>query len=193
MTIDRNLNFAEHIHDVAQRVRKLTFIFKQLRHVADSKTIKNVYLALAQSTLSYCLSSWGGAAKSKLIELERAQRLILKVSLFKPRLYPTTALYQLAEVLTVRQLFVLLIILRQHSSMHYSPNAVTVRRQYNVCDTEYFRTAFMKRFFSYLGSRLYNHANKIINIYHNNKTECKKKLTQWLLQQTYEDTEKIIK
>jgi hypothetical protein len=133
ITLDKNLSFNHHIHKIAQRTRKLLYVFKQLRHGADARTLKNVYLTLSLSIVTYCLTSWGGAAKSKLIELERAQRLILKVCLFKPRLFPTATLYQEAEVLTVRQLFILLTILRKHSQINYERDKLkTARRSYNV-------------------------------------------------------------
>jgi hypothetical protein len=137
ITLDKNLSFNHLIHKIAQRTRKLLYVFKQLvlsfRHVADARILKNVYLTLSQSIVTYCLTSWGGAAKSKLIELERAQRLILKVCLFKPRLFPTATLYQEAEVLTVRQLFILLTILRKHSQINYERDKLkTARRSYNV-------------------------------------------------------------
>lgn len=87
--IDQNLNFQMHIDMTASRVRKLIYVFKNLRHVAEARLIKRVYLALCQSIISYCISSWGGASVSALLPLEIAQRAVLKVCTFRPRLYPT--------------------------------------------------------------------------------------------------------
>lgn len=192
--IDDNLNFNEHISNVSKRIRKLTYVFKNLRHVADSKVMRTVYLALCQSVLTYCISSWGGAAKTHLLELERAQRLILKISLFKPRLFPTTDLYQQAEVLTVRQLYVLATILRQHASLNYSSfNPVLKRRRFHqVCQARPARTSFSRYFFFFQGPRLYNIANKLLTIYPRTKIECRRKVSKWLLTLTYDDTEKLL-
>lgn len=89
VVIDDKLDFQLHIEALTNRTRKLIFIFRNLRHVADIKLIKTVYYALCQSVFTYCITSWGGAAKSHLLKLERAQRAILKVSLFLPFRHPS--------------------------------------------------------------------------------------------------------
>lgn len=108
ITIDTNLNFRKHIDLLCTRVRKLIYAFKHLRNIADYTLIRQVYLALCQSTLTYCITSWGGAAKTILLPLERAQRSILKVATLRPYTFPTHELYTSCNVLTVRQLFILL-------------------------------------------------------------------------------------
>ena len=133
VTIDRGLSFDEHIHNLCKRVRKLTYVFKQLRQVANQETIKMVYFALVQSILSYCVTTWGGAGKTRMLEMERAQRLILKVGFSKPRLFPTSTLYQEAKVLTVRQIYILLTILRQHlDPSAFDLSKLKTRRQYTI-------------------------------------------------------------
>lgn len=77
-----------------------TIFFKQLRQVADSKIIK---MGFCQSLLMYCKSTWGGTAKTFMIEAGRAQIMVLKICSFKCRIYPTTTLYEECRVLTVRQ------------------------------------------------------------------------------------------
>lgn len=58
------------------RIRKLIWPFKHLRHVATTKLLKQIYISLAQSVLSYCISVWGGATKTQFLQLERAQRAL---------------------------------------------------------------------------------------------------------------------
>ena len=192
--IDSNLNFSEHIKITTQKIRKLTYVFKQLRHVADKKLIKTVYLALCQSVLSYCILSWGGSAKTRLLSLERAQRLILKVSYFKPRLFPTVQLYKECEVLTVRKLFILHVILKQHTITEFSVDHPMAgnRRHYTVCLTNYCKTSLAQNFFLFLGGRLYNKANQLFNIYPLTKKECKQIVTKWLLALDYEEVEHLL-
>jgi hypothetical protein len=72
--IDETLSFKPHIYNLVHRVRKLIYIFKTLRTIADSKLIKQIYLALCQSIIQYCITSWGGALKTNIMPLERAQR-----------------------------------------------------------------------------------------------------------------------
>ncbi|XP_026326060.1 uncharacterized protein LOC113234789 [Hyposmocoma kahamanoa] len=192
--IDQNLSFYPHIQSLSQKIRKLIFVFKHLRHIADFKVLRNVYLALAQSLLTYCITSWGGAAKNKLIILERAQRCLLKVALCKSRLFPTSQLYLEANVLTVRQLYLLTTLIRQHAITPPSraPSVSDNRRLFTSCDHNRANTSFAQKFFHFRASRLYNVFNKKLNIVLLCKQEVKHAITKYLLKCTYDETEKFL-
>ncbi|RVE42775.1 hypothetical protein evm_012599 [Chilo suppressalis] len=64
LLIDYSLSFREHIMLLTNRVRKLIYVFKSLRHVADFDLLRKVYLSLCQSVLTYGITAWGGAAKT---------------------------------------------------------------------------------------------------------------------------------
>lgn len=192
IVVDQNLSFQDHIEMLSGRVRKLIYVFKNLRHVLDPSRLKQTYLALCQSILTYGITSWGGASKTLLKKLEVAQRAVLKVCTFKPFLFPTTELYSYCEVLTVRQLFLLAIITKQHSAMMYDPFQAKKRRNHIVCHMEITHTAFSKMFFKFLGPYIYNKVNKTIKIHHKNLWECKHEVKKWLQQLTYDETEKLI-
>lgn len=193
ITIDQSLSFKPHIAILVTRLRKLIYIFKALRHVADHHTIREVYGALCQSVVEYCITSWGGAAKTHLIEIERAQRAILKVSACLPFRYPTTDLYRSWDVFTVRQSFVLRIVLKQHSITKYDPGRLKdKRRRDTVCQAQPYHTSLSRNFFHFIGPFLYNRLNKKLSIFHQNNYECKKCVTAFLKNLTYEDTEKLL-
>lgn len=82
--LDQRLSWHYHVALVSERLRKLIWIFKILRHVASAKLIKQIYIALAQSVLTYCIPIWGGATKTKFLDVERSQRALLKTIYFKP-------------------------------------------------------------------------------------------------------------
>ncbi|KAF9813272.1 hypothetical protein SFRURICE_017004 [Spodoptera frugiperda] len=67
---------------------------KKLRDCTPTKTLRIIYLGLCQSVLQYGIAIWGAAAKSTLIEVERAQRAVIKVALRKPFRYPTDLIYK---------------------------------------------------------------------------------------------------
>lgn len=194
VVLDNQLNFQHHIDALIPRVRKLIYIFKSLRHIADTSIIKMVYLALCQSLLSYCITSWGGAAKTYLLKLERAQRFILKVSCFLPIRYPTFDLYQRCKVLTVRQLFILMIVTRKHSELSYDPTKISSKRITTaVCTTTRCNNSLTQNFYGYLGPYLYNNLNRQLLIYPLSRAECKNKVYSWLLGTDYETTECLLK
>jgi hypothetical protein len=191
--LDSTLTWIPHLHMLVDRCRKLIFIFKKLRHVGDSKLIKTVYYALIQSVLSYCIRVWGGAKKTHILKLERAQRALLKVMMFKPYRFPTSELYFLSDVLSVRQLFVVDTILLQHKKLYFSYNKIQTRRRDKVCTTVSGKTCFINKFQYFLGPYVYNKINKHLNIYPLNLYECRTKLVAWLKTQHYEDVENILK
>lgn len=190
--IEDTLGFRQHIDALTIRMRKLTYIFRKLRHVSDPNMLKMVYLALCQSILTYCIPVWGGAPKSILLPLERAQRQILKICLFLPRLHPTCDLFKQSKVLTVRQLFILQIILLKHASLYFDPTYINKRRSHMVCSVVAFRNKMAGRFFCFLGSYLYNKVNKVLSLYATTKNQCKIKVTNWLLELAYQDTEDLL-
>lgn len=190
--IDNNLSFKPHIDLLTTRIRKLIFIFKSLRHILDSSKLKQIYFALCQSLLNYCISSWGGAHKTNLKSVEVAQRAILKVCTFRPFRYPTTLLYEYCEVLTVRQLFLLSIIKRQHSELIFNPSILKRRRKHTICKSRRFNTVFIRKFFCFLGPFIYNRINKTKFIYCLNGGLCKREVTKWLLTLNYVDTEDLL-
>lgn len=193
--LDRTLTFQEHILGLTQKVRKLIYLFKQLRHVTNGKTLRRIYISLCQSITSYCVSIWGGTSKGHLLKIERAQRLILKICLFKPILYPTATLYADSEMLTVRQLYVLNTILMQHTKTDYTQKqTVNVGRRYRkVCHSESFNSSFASRFFCVQGPKLYDKINAVLNVYPKNKYVCRKILSEWLKKLSYQETEDLLK
>lgn len=191
--IDPLLTFRHHIDVLVTRLRKLIYIFKALKHVADRDTIKMVYLALCQSIVGYCITSWGGAAKSHLILLERAQRAILKVSAGLPYHFSTTELFNVWEVLSVRQYFVLQIVLKKHSQTCYDQEAVkNKRRKGTVCRSQTFHASMSLKFFCFLGTYLYNKVNSSLSIYPLTKNKCKVAVSKWLRTLDYRQTEDLL-
>lgn len=193
--LDQKLKWLLQIKSLISRVRKMIFVFKNLRNVADSDTLKNTYFALCQSILMYGVRVWGSAAKTNLLPLERAQRAVLKVMTRKPYRYPTSQLYTDVKVLAVRQLFVLQTVLKKHSLLKFDPNLNANRRrhlQYKVCIIPQHRTSTAARNFSVLGAKLYNKLNKESNIYSCSKFVCKKRVQKFLHSLNYDETENLL-
>lgn len=191
--IDDLLSFHSHIDVLSSRLRKLTYIFKNLRHVTDRNVLTLVYLALCQSVTQYCIVAWGGSSKTHFLKLERAQRCILKVGWRLPYRFPTNDLYKTCKVLSVRKLFILNLIMTTHSKTPYDPTLlVSQRRGHGVRPTTLVSTSLAQRFYGFLSSFIYNKINKLINIYPMTQTQCKHALTNWLHDLDYEQTENLL-
>lgn len=191
--IDQHLKWDQHINALIPKIRKLIYVFKNLNSCADLNALKVVYFALCQSLLSYCISAWGGAAKTIVLPLERAQRAVLKVMTKKPFRYPTKQLYSDTLVLTVRQLFIMMTVLRKHSRVPYDPTIKSrKRRSDRVCFIHRHRTTFVSRHFKVFSSKIYNKVNKILDIYPNTKRIAKFNIQKWLLTLNYSETESLL-
>ncbi|KOB51873.1 putative RNA-directed DNA polymerase [Operophtera brumata] len=191
VTIDQHLRWDEQIKTLSGRVRKLIYIFKGLRHIKDTQLLKSVYYCLGQSIVSYGILGWGGAGKTFILQLERAQRAIIKVLLSKPYLYPTNRLYNDFEVLTVRQLYIKTTTLTQHR-LPCDPSRVNIRRCDVVYKTPKYRTKFSHKFFCFLGPFVYNKINKDLNLMSMSTFSCKQLLDDYLKLLDYDNTENLL-
>lgn len=163
-----------------------------LRHVAQETLLKKIYVALAQSVLGYCITIWGGAAKTKFLEIERAQRVLLKVMLFKPYRFSTDMLYSICQLFTVRKLYIVKVIQKMHSSLDYDPRLVKRRRKDKVAKVIGTKTSFARSQYLIQSAHLFNVINKNINIYPLKQYDCKKVLTEWILTKSYTETEALL-
>lgn len=190
--IDKCLSWYDHVQQAVGRIRKLIFIFKCLRNSADSNILHTVYTSLCESLLIYCIPIWGGSCKSNFINIERAQRAVLKVMYRKPFRYPTRNLFAEAGVLTVRQLFILRTVVRQQGKLTPRQPSPPRRRRKPAFETLRCNTTFARRQLTAIGRRLYNKINRDIRIDNLNKFECKKKIKCWLKNLDYEETENML-
>lgn len=178
---------------MASRIRKTSYVIKSLRHSAPENILLHVYKALCQSLIVYCIGVWGGAAKSTMIDVERAQRSVLKVMLGKPFRYSSDQLYKDCELLRVRQLFILRGVISMHKVAITSPDHEhrLKQRVYRI-PVPFSRTTFAKRHPYYLLPRLYNRVQSKIKIKDLSIHDLKQELEHWLLGLDYAETENLL-
>lgn len=192
VTVDQRLSWHLHIETIMARVRKLIWIFKNLRYVMPASLLNKVYLALAQSIIIYCIPVWGGATKTKFLDLERSQRALIKVMNYKPYRYSTDDLYRNSGLLSVRKLYILHITLRMHKTLPFSPGKLKKRRKDIVAYAPRVHTVFAQRQYTTQAAYIYNKLNQKLNIYPMLLYNCKNTVTGWLKTITYEETELIL-
>lgn len=193
VVLDEKLTFIDHITSTAKRVRRLIYVFRNLRSVVTRKLLKTIYVALAQPIISYCIPVWGGAARTHMIHLERAQRSLLKVMHSKPRRYPTFALYEMSEVLTVRQLYVLRSTVIAHKAILALPNyKELLKKRTFICPLPKVLTRFAKRLGPYIHFHIYKKVNYHCNIKACSLREVKLNVQNWLSTLNYDETENLL-
>jgi hypothetical protein len=194
VVIDEKLNFKQHILLTTNRVRKLIYVFKNLRTSADKPLLKMVYISLCQSVLTYCITAWGGAAKTYMLLLERAQRAVLKIILKQRVRYPTLMVYKDMGVLSVRGVFVLHAVSRLHAALLRSPTHTESLQRCNFrTPVPPTKSAFAKRFGPFLHPFMYNKICKKLPLQDYTIRELKNKVQTWLKTLCYEEIENILR
>lgn len=191
--IDQNMKFDNHIDLLTKRIRKIMYVFRNLRGLTEPKLSKIIYYALCQSIIFYCITVWGGVNNNTILPLERAVRGVLKVQYNQPIRYPTEKLYIECNVLSVRKLYILSVVLKKHASLQYNPTITLSRNPHIFPYDKKIRTSFFQKHYPFLSTYLYNIINKKHNLYSMNKSNCKRRLKQLLNNCTYEETESMLK
>lgn len=191
--MDQHLNWQKHIEVLTGRLRKLIVVFKRLRHIGDLSLLKDIYYALCHSLLAYCNLAWGGSFKTFLLPLERSQRAVLKVMLSKPFRYPTKQLYADTKILSVRQTFIYKAVLKTHSNTEFDSDSFHEKRRKDrlVCPSM-FLSAYAQRHFCFQGPFLYKTICTSVNIYPLTFLKCRTAVKEFLLSQSYDDTENML-
>lgn len=191
VTIDHKMTWRLHIESVSKRIRKLIYVFKTLRPVADRKLLLQTYKALGECIISYCICSWGGAAKTYMIEVERAQRALLKVMMALPFRHPTKDLYESCKVLSVRKLFIQQSLKRYHTeTVPFLHN--TSKKRLDNCPVPKYSCALAWRHYNHIAPKIYNTINKKYKVKAVNSHKFKSIITDWLHQLDYDDVEKLL-
>lgn len=193
LIIDDKLTFKHHISALTGRVRKCIYVMKQLRRCASEQVLRMVYCALCESILQYGIAAWGSAPKTVLLQLERAQRAVIKVMLLKPILFPTDTLYRESKLLSVRRLYVLKAAVKAREIVINLPlySQLLEKRVFRVPVPSY-RSSLAKRSPDYMFRRIYNNICKILGVQNYQTTKFKVTVKGWLLLLSYQETETLL-
>lgn len=193
LLIDENLSFKQHISALCGRVRKCIYIMKKLRYCTSEELLRIVYYALCQSILQFGIIVWGSAPKTTLLQLERAQRAVIKVMFKKPFLFPTADLYRETKLLSVRRLYILKAVARAHAAIINLPNykQLLSKRKFRVPLPNY-RSALAKRSPDFMHLRIYNNICQTHSIQRYAIGKVKVIIKEWLVALSYHDTEVLL-
>jgi len=79
INFDRRLKFNDHIFYVNNLLRKLLYKFRLFKNMLDIKTLRVIYLALAQSVFSYGISIWGCTYSTHINVIFSTVNLLIKI------------------------------------------------------------------------------------------------------------------
>jgi len=160
IVVDGYLRWDKHIELLVKRLKCLLYVFYRLRYVVKRNLLTMTYKALVESILQYGIILWGGTYDSLINPISIIQKLILKIMFFKCRLYPTDILFEQAQVLDVRSLYVLRSVsfIQKNPFLKSPVNHAYVTRNKTMKNIGIMRVSRTRtqRFLTYLGPLLYN-------------------------------------
>lgn len=176
------LRWQKHIEMLTSNVRKLSYVFREVRNILDPGTLKNTYYALCQSILCYGIIGWGGCASTILRPLEVAQKCILKIIERKPYRYPTDQLYKECNILIPRLLYIKIALIHAKFKMPLINVRVRLTRAAKNDDMIVPRTCttFGQRHFNFIAPRMYNYLPDAVKRIET-KNSFKKSVSRWLI------------
>ena len=71
---DYNMKWNEHIVQLTNKTKYLSFVFAKLRKYMDTNTLMKIYYALFHSIISYGIIAWGGVCKTTMNPIQNIQR-----------------------------------------------------------------------------------------------------------------------
>ena len=106
LTIDKNLNFKNHIAGVNRKLCKIVGTAYSLQDSLSLLAAKTFYYALFYSILTYEIVLWGGAARSAMNQLQVTQNKIVR-ALFANKIQHmhTREIYSSLGILRVKQIY----------------------------------------------------------------------------------------
>lgn len=183
--IDNRLQWDNHVESTVSKVRRTVYKFCLLRNIVNIELKMSIYRALVESHLSYGIIAWGGAYQNTIQKLGAIQRKVLKIIHKKPHRFPTNELFELAGVLTVKQLYYRTVLVDTHN------NKVNLSRPSHTHNTRYITTGPLSQSrvhksrsqmqAVYKGIQLYNKlpiAFKDLSV-----NQFKKHIFKWLIEQ----------
>lgn len=182
--IDNYFRWTEQINRTAGKVRKLIYFFKNIRNIMQMKTLKTIYYALAQSIITHGMIGWGGAAKTNIDPLYKAQKVLIKVITKKPYRFSTIQLFKDFPVLSIQQLYIKIISihyikdkLNHHTAQH---NYETRHKHQHM--TPKTNTTYGQRHYHNLAPKIFNLIEKDIKDIHLiKKINLKHKIHTWIV------------
>jgi len=160
LIVDSRLRWVGHISYLTKKLKPFLFIFYQLRYILNRKTLITTYKLLIESIVQYGIIIWGGTFKTLLNPLYIRQKYLIKLILFKNKLYSTKLVYAESGLLDIQCLYILKscvftkksLELREHVNHPFN----TRNRLGGTLVVPRMRTTMNQRFITYLGPKIYN-------------------------------------
>ena len=133
--LDQKLNWKGHLSYIQSKISKSSYLLAKLRHYVDLNTLKMIYYSSVYPYLVYCISSWGGIAKTTLLPLFRLQKRIIRIMTKSEFDAPSSPLFSKLQILPLEHIYNLnlaIIVHKFHKNKLPTPvNLIPIHHSHN--------------------------------------------------------------
>ena len=112
--IDQHLNWGPQIKHINNKLAKNIGIITKLRHYVNLHTLKQLYYSFIYPYLTYAITSWGSACKTRLNKIRTKQNKCIRSIFFAHSRENATPYYNLLDTLKLDNIFKLKVALFAH-------------------------------------------------------------------------------
>ena len=112
--IDQHLNWGPQIKHINNKLAKNIGIITKLRHYVNLHTLKQLYYSFIYPYLTYAITSWGSACKTRLNKIRTKQNKCIRSIFFAHSRENATPYYNLLDILKLDNTFKLKVALFAH-------------------------------------------------------------------------------
>jgi hypothetical protein len=117
-----------------------------------------IYFAMVQSLVQYCIVTWGGAYSNLMTPLNRTLNILLRIILDKDRYFHSDKLYRIFDVPTIQDIYIFktCIFTIKKQDMWTPGQTYYNTRQRGQMTTRTTHRSLTQRHFSYVSSKVFN-------------------------------------
>ena len=97
--IDQHLHWGPQIKHINSKLAKNIGIITKLRHYVNLRTMKQLYYSFIYAYLTYAITSWGSASKTRLNRIRTKQNKCVRSIFFAHSRENSTSYYNLLDIL----------------------------------------------------------------------------------------------
>ena len=115
MYIDQHLHWGPQITHINNKLAKNIATITKLRHFVNLHTMKQLYYSFIYPYLTYAITSWGSACKTRLNRMRTKQNKSIRSIFFAHSRENATSYYNLLDILKFDNIFKLKVALFTHN------------------------------------------------------------------------------
>ena len=127
--IDDRLTWKEHIHYVSNKVLKLIYIMKSIKHLVSMDTLKTIYTSLIQPHLTYGIITWYDLNNNNTRRLYTLQKKVIRIITKSKYNEHTSNLFKKLNILKLEDIYKKQILI---TYWKYRNNSLTPNLTHNI-------------------------------------------------------------